>query len=65
MIIITATFTLSDPAMQDEAIKRATPLQQATRDNEEGCRAYVFSPDPCENDRVIVFELWDDRESLA
>ena len=65
MIIITATFTLLDPTTQNEAIKKATPLQQATRDNEQGCRSYVFSPDPCENDRVIVFELWEDQKSLA
>jgi len=65
MIIITATFTLADPANRSDAVEKATPLQQATRDDEAGCRSYVFSPDPCANDRVVVFELWEDRDSLA
>lgn len=64
MIIITATFYLADPASRPEAIEKAVPLQQATRDNEPGCEAYVFSPDPASEEKVAVFELWDGRDSL-
>ncbi len=65
MIIIAGTIDLADPSRIDEAIERATPLQQATRDNEPGCLAYVFSPDPCVAGRIAVYELWQDEASLA
>lgn len=65
MIIIAGTIDLADPARIDEAIDRAKPLQQATRDDEPGCRAYVFSVDPCVTGRIVVYELWDDEASLA
>ena len=29
-----------------------------------GCEAYVFSPDPAEENKVAVYELWKDRDSL-
>ena len=46
MIIVTATFVLANPESRPEAVAKAIPLQQATRDGELGCEAYVFSPDP-------------------
>jgi quinol monooxygenase YgiN len=65
MIIIAGTIDLADPAKRDEAIERARPLQQATRDQEPGCLAYVFSPDPCVPARIAVYELWEDEAALA
>ena len=65
MVIIAGTIDLADPARRDEAMEKARPLQQATRDNEPGCQAYVFSPDPCVAGRIVVYELWDDEASLA
>ena len=65
MIIIAGTIDLADPSRIDEAIEGAKPLQQATRDDEPGCRAYVFSADPCVDGRIVVYELWDDEASLA
>ena len=64
MIIITATFVLANPESRPEAVAKAIPLQQATRDGEPGCEAYVFSPDPAEENKVAVYELWEDRDSL-
>ena len=64
MIIITATFVLANPESRPEAVTKAIPLQQATRDGEPGCEAYVFSPDPAEANKVAVYELWKDRDSL-
>lgn len=40
-------------------------LQQATRDDEPGCEAYVFAADPCRDDVIVVHERWADAESLA
>ena len=51
MIIITATFVLANPESRPEAVAKAIPLQQATRDGEPGCEAYVFSPDPAEENK--------------
>ena len=60
MIIIAGTIDLADPSRMTEALERAAPLQQATRDDESGCQAYVFSEDPCVKGRI-----WDDEASLA
>ena len=50
MIIIAGTIDLADPAKRDE---------------EPGCRAYVFAADPCVPGRIAVYELWEDEGSLA
>ncbi len=47
------------------ALEGSVPFQQGTRDDEPGCQAYVFSADPCRDDVIAVYELWDDAESLA
>ena len=65
MIIIAGTIDLQDPSRMEEAMDKARPLQQATRDDEPGCHAYVFSPDPCVAGRICVYELWEDEASLA
>ena len=64
-IIIAGTIDLADPNKCDAAIAQARALQQKTRDEEPGCLAYVFSPDPCVAGRIVVFELWRDEASLA
>ncbi len=65
MIIIAGTIDLQDPTKRNEALERAKPLQQATRDDEPGCHAYVFSADPCVEGRIAVYELWEDEATLA
>jgi quinol monooxygenase YgiN len=65
MIIIAGTIDLADPGKRDHAMRIASGLQQKTRDEEPGCHAYVFSPDPCVAGRICVFELWQDEASLA
>ena len=65
MIIIAGRIDLADHGKMTEALERAKPLQQATRDDEPGCQAYVFSEDPCVTGRIVVYELWDDEASLA
>ena len=65
MIIIAGTIDLADAGRRDEALAVASVLQQKTRDEEPGCLAYVFSPDPCVAGRLCVYELWRDEASLA
>lgn len=65
MIIIAGTIDLADPSKRDEAMRIAGPLQSKTRNEEPGCHAYVFAPDPCVEGRIGVYELWQDEASLA
>jgi quinol monooxygenase YgiN len=65
MIIIAGTIDLADPSKRDEAMRTASVLQKKTRDEEPGCHAYVFAPDPCVEGRIGVYELWQDEASLA
>jgi len=65
MIIIAATLDFADQATCDTVVRDSAPIQQATRDDEPGCRAYCFATDPCVPGRIQVYELWDDSESLA
>lgn len=65
MIIIAGTIDFDSPQSRDRAIEIGRPLQQATRDDEPGCQAYCFAPDPCVDTRIQVYELWTDEASLA
>ncbi|MEM9039806.1 MAG: antibiotic biosynthesis monooxygenase [Actinomycetota bacterium] len=64
MIIIAGEITIPAEKRAD-AIEGSKPFQQATRDDEAGCQAYVFAADPCRDDVIQVYELWDDAETLA
>ena len=64
MIIIAGEINI--PAEKRAAALDATKhLQQAPRDEEPGCLAYVFSADPCRDDVIVVYERWEDADSLA
>ncbi len=65
MIIIAGTIDFGSVESRDRAIEIGRPLQQATRDDEPGCQAYCFAPDPCVDTRIQVYELWTDEASLA
>ncbi len=65
MIIVTATLSFESEADRDRAVVATTPVQRATREEEPGCSAYCFAPDPVEPTHVQVFELWSDAEHLA
>jgi len=65
VIIIAGEIDFDTKANRDKAVKLGTPLQQASRDDEPGCLAYCFAPDPCNDTRVQVYELWQDEASLA
>lgn len=65
MIVIAANIDFASEADRDRAVAESGPVQQATRDEEAGCQAYCFAPDPCMPTRIQVYELWDDGPSLA
>jgi quinol monooxygenase YgiN len=63
MIIIAGTISI--PAERRAAcLAASTALQQATRTDEPGCIAYVFSADPIDDTAIVVYERWSDAEAL-
>jgi len=65
LIAVEAAITLVDPSMREALIARSAPIQKATRDDEPGCIVYCFAADPCEPDRIQVYELWESESALA
>lgn len=64
MIVVTAIIEL-DPAKRDACVAASVAIQKATRDDEPGCLAYCFGPDPVLANRIQVIELWTDEAALA
>ena len=65
LIAVEAAITIADPATRQALIERSAPIQQATRDDEPGCLVYCFAADPCQDDLIQVYELWESEEALA
>ena len=65
LIAVEAAITIADAAIRQELIERTAPIQQATRDDEPGCLVYCFAADPCQDDLIQVYELWESEEALA
>ena len=65
MIIVVAALEFEDQAARDKAVELTRDVQMATRVEEDGCRDYCFAPDPSVPNRVQVYELWEDSDSLA
>ena len=65
MIVIAANIDFASAAHRDRAVAESAPVQQATRDEEAGCQAYCFAPDPCVPTRIQVYELWGRRPQLG
>jgi quinol monooxygenase YgiN len=64
LIAVEAAITVADAASRQAIIERSAPIQQATRDDEPGCLVYCFAPDPCQDDLIQVYELWESEEAL-
>lgn len=65
MIIVSAEIDFASKAARDNAVAETLAIQQATRDDEPGCEAYCFAPDPCVDTRIQVYEAWTDQAALA
>ena len=64
MIVVEAALRLNDPARRDSLVAESVPIQQATRDDEDGCLVYCFAADPVHPDLIQVYELWTDDDAL-
>ena len=65
LIAVEAAITIADPSTRQELLERSAPIQKATRDDEPGCIVYCFAADPCQDDLIQVYELWESEEALA
>jgi quinol monooxygenase YgiN len=65
LIAVEAAITIADPSMRQALIEKSAPIQKATRDDEPGCLVYCFAADPCQDDLIQVYELWESEEALA
>ena len=65
MIIVSATLNFESKEQRDRAIEITADIQLATREEEEGCISYCFAADPCDDNRIQVYELWKDENSLV
>lgn len=62
MILVAGTFEV-EPARRDEFLASREAGMRRSR-AEPGCIDYVFSADPLEPGRVVLFERWQDQASL-
>ena len=62
MIVVGGTFEF-DPAHRDAFIAGRYEMMRNSR-AEPGCLEYVFSADPLDAGRVVLYERWDSQEAL-
>jgi quinol monooxygenase YgiN len=65
LIAVEAAITIADPSTREALIARSAPIQKATRDDEPGCLVYCFAADPCQDDLIQVYELWESEAALT
>lgn len=65
LIAVEAAITIADPSTREALIARSAPIQKATRDDEPGCLVYCFAADPCQENLIQVYELWESEAALA
>jgi quinol monooxygenase YgiN len=64
LVAVEAAITIADPSTRQALVDKSAPIQKATRDDEAGCLVYCFAPDPCQDDLIQVYELWESEEAL-
>lgn len=62
MLIVAGSIT-AEPGERATFLAAVQTMVAATLE-EPGCREYTFSPDPNDDNRIMLYELWDDQEAL-
>lgn len=62
MLIVAGTI-IAESGERDAFLAAVQPMVSATLE-EPGCQEYAFSPDPNDDNRIMLFELWDDQDAL-
>jgi quinol monooxygenase YgiN len=63
MLIVAGVFEV-DPERREEFLRSKEHGMRTSR-GEPGCHEYAFSADPIDPGRVLLYERWEDRASLA
>ena len=64
MIVLAGVAEFATRAGRDECLATSAQYQAPARTDEPGCLAYYFAPDPVNETRMVVWELWADSEAL-
>jgi quinol monooxygenase YgiN len=62
MIIVGGTFEVEPDQREEFLASRHDGMRRSRA--EPGCLEYTLSPDPLDPGRVMLFERWEDQESL-
>lgn len=65
LVVVEVTVTIADPSTRQALLEKSVPNQMKTRNDEPGCLAYCWAADPCQEDVIQVYELWESEETLA
>lgn len=63
MIVIAGTVKIR-PEMRETAVAAALEMSAAS-EKEAGCKSYRFYADLEDENKILIFEEWEDAESLA
>lgn len=62
-MLIVAGSLVAEPGEREPFLNAVQPMVAATLE-ESGCHEYAFTPDPNDDNRVLLYELWDDQTAL-
>ena len=62
MLIVAGTIH-TEQGGREPFLSAVQAMVSATLD-EAGCQEYAFTPDPNDDNRVMLYELWDDQAAL-
>ena len=63
IMLIVAGSIITESGGREPFFNAVQPMVSATRE-EPGCHEYAFTPDPNDDNRVLLYELWDDQTAL-
>ena len=63
MYVVLVEFTVRDPQVE-AFVERVRQQARDSLEREPGCRRFDVCVDPAARDRVVLYELYDDREAF-
>jgi quinol monooxygenase YgiN len=62
VVIVGGTFQV-EPGLREQYLAERSDLMRRSR-SERGCLEYIFSADPLDSRRVVLFEVWESQDDL-
>jgi quinol monooxygenase YgiN len=63
MLVVAGSFQVAPEHREEFLASREEAMRTSRR--EDGCLEYVFSADPLEAGRVVLYERWESKEALG